>query len=107
MTKFLNLFSFKSSTSATIVMVVCALVISFIDSQLPQGVSIGEAYAILALIGLMAKDSRLITIGATVGTVLTLEGLYISEEGVMDQSVVGHFYYLGGCRICACPGTIF
>ena len=78
---FLNLFSFKSSTSCTITMVVCALIISFIDSQLPQGVSVGEAYAILALIGLMGKDSRLITIGATVGTVLTLEGLYISEHG--------------------------
>ncbi len=30
----------------------------------------------------MAKNSRLITIGATVGTVLTLEGLYISDHGV-------------------------
>jgi hypothetical protein len=78
---FLNLFSFKSSTTCAITMVVCALIISFIDSQLPQGVSVGEAYAILALIGLMGKDSRLITIGATVGTVLTLEGLYISEHG--------------------------
>ena len=78
---FLNLFSSKPYASYVIAMVACALIISFIDSQLPQGVSVGEAYAILALIGLMAKDSRLITIGATVGTVLTLEGLYISEHG--------------------------
>ena len=80
--KLLDLFSLKSYASYVFVMVVCALIISFIDSQLPQGVSVGEAYAILALIGLMAKDSRLITIGATVGTVLTLEGFYISEHGV-------------------------
>lgn len=79
--KLLNLFSLNSYASYVFVMVVCALIISFIDSQLPQGVSVGEAYAILALIGLIAKDSLLITIGATVGTVLTLEGLYISEEG--------------------------
>lgn len=77
-----NSFSFKSSISYVIAMVVCALVISFIDSQLPQGVSVGEAYAILVLIGLMAKDSRMVTVGAVVGTVLTLEGLYISEHGV-------------------------
>ena len=80
--KLLDLFSLKSYASYVFIMVVCALIISFIDSQLPQGVSVGEAYAILALIGLMAKDSRLITIGATVGTVLTLEGFYISEHGV-------------------------
>lgn len=72
----------KSTISYVIALAVCALVISFIDSQLPQGVSVGEAYAILVLIGLMAKDSRMVTVGATVGTVLTLEGLYISEHGV-------------------------
>lgn len=77
----LEIFSFKTSTGCVFTMIACALTIQFIDSQLPQGVSVGEAYAILALIGLMGKDSRLITIGATVGTVLTLEGLYISEHG--------------------------
>jgi len=82
MIKFLNLFSSKSTTTYIVAMVVSALIISFIDSQLPQGVSMGEAYIILVLIGLLAKDSRLITIGATAGTVLTLEGLYISEEGI-------------------------
>jgi GAF domain-containing protein len=76
-----SLFS-KSTVSYVIAMVVCALVISFIDSQLPQGVSVGEAYALLVLIGLMAKDSRMVTVGAIVGTVLTLEGFYISEHGV-------------------------
>jgi len=72
----------KSTVTYVIAMVVCALVISFIDSLLPQGVSIGEAYAILVLIGLMAKDSRMVAVGAVVGTVLTLEGFYISEGGV-------------------------
>ncbi len=77
-----NSFFSKSTISYIIAMVVCAVVISFIDSFLPQGVSVGEAYAILVLIGLMAKDSRMVTVGAIVGTVLTLEGLYISEHGV-------------------------
>ena len=72
----------KSSASYVIAMVVCALIISFIDSLFPQGVSIGEAYAVLVLIGLVAKDSKMIIVGAIVGTVLTLEGLYISEHGV-------------------------
>ena len=72
----------KSSASYVIAMVVCALIISFIDSLFPQGVSIGEAYAVLVLIGLVAKDSKMIIVGAIMGTVLTLEGLYISEHGV-------------------------
>lgn len=72
----------KSAVSYVIAMVVCALVLSFVDSLLPQGVSIGEAYAILALIGLLAKDSKMVMVGAIVGTVLTLEGFYISEHGV-------------------------
>jgi len=62
-------------------MVVCALAISIIDSMLPQGVSMGEAYAILVLIGLMAKDKRLILGGAITGTILTLEGAFISDRG--------------------------
>jgi len=77
----LGIFTFKNSAGCAFTMIACALIIHFIDSQLPQGVSVGEAYAILALIGLMGKDSRLIVVGATVGTVLTLEGLYISEHG--------------------------
>jgi len=72
----------KSTVSYVIAMVVFTLLISYIDSLLPQGVSIGEAYAILVLIGFMAKDSRLVIIGAIVGTVLTLEGYFISEHGV-------------------------
>ena len=72
----------KSGVGYVIAMVVCALLISYVDSLLPQGVSMGEAYAILVLIGFMAKDSKLIIIGAAVGTALTLEGYFISEHGV-------------------------
>lgn len=77
-----NSFFLKYNGTYAIAMVVCALIISFIDSQLPLGVSIGEAYAILVLIGIMSKDNRLVAVGAIVGTILTLEGFYISEEGV-------------------------
>ena len=72
----------KSTVPYLIGMVVCALGISIIDGMLPQGVSMGEAYAILVLLGLMAKDKRLIIGGAIAGTILTLEGFFISEPGV-------------------------
>ncbi len=72
----------KSSIGYLIAMVVCALVISIIDGMLPRGVSMGEAYAILVLLGLMAKDKRLIIGGAVAGTILTLEGFFISDPGV-------------------------
>ncbi|NIS37686.1 hypothetical protein GWN26_05185, partial [Candidatus Saccharibacteria bacterium] len=68
----LNALFSKSAVSYIVAMVVCALLISFIDSLLPQGVSVGEAYAILVLIGFLAKDSRMVIIGAIVGTILTL-----------------------------------
>lgn len=71
----------KSSLLYLIGMIVCALSISIIDGMLPLGVSMGEAYAILVLIGLMAKDKRLIIGGAIAGTILTLEGFLISETG--------------------------
>ncbi|MGB0911318.1 MAG: GAF domain-containing protein, partial [Nitrospirales bacterium] len=72
----------KSTIGYLVVMGVCALVISVVDSMLPRGVSMGEAYAILVLLGLMAKDKRLIIGGAIAGTILTLEGFFISDPGV-------------------------
>ena len=72
----------KSTIGYGILMVLCALAISIVDSLLPRGVSIGEAYALLVLLGLMAKDRRLIIGGAIAGTILTLEGFYISDPGV-------------------------
>ncbi len=81
-----SVFSFSHVPKRTVLygvaMVVSAIVISIIDGMLPLGVSIGEAYAILVLIGLMARDKRLIIGGAIAGTVLTLEGFYISEPGI-------------------------
>ncbi len=65
-----------------LLIVVCGLAISIVDGMLPLGVSIGEAYAILVLLGFMAKDKRLILGGAIAGTILTLEGVFISEPGV-------------------------
>ncbi len=74
---------FQKTTFVYIIgMVVCALTISIIDGMLPRGVSMGEAYAILVLLGLMAKDKRLVVGGAIAGTILTLEGFYISDPGV-------------------------
>lgn len=72
----------KTTLVYVIGMVVCALTISVIDGMLPQGVSMGEAYAVLVLLGFMARDKRLVIGGAIVGTVLTLEGFYISDAGV-------------------------
>ena len=72
----------KTTLIYVIGMIVCALTISIIDGMLPRGVSMGEAYAILVLLGLMAKDKRLVVGGAIAGTILTLEGFYISEPGV-------------------------
>ena len=71
----------KSSVIYLIAMIVCALGISILDGMLPLGVSMGEAYAILVLIGLMAKDRKLILGGAVAGTILTLEGIFVSEGG--------------------------
>ena len=56
-----------------ILIVVSALGISIVDGLFPLGVSIGEAYTILVLLGFMAKDKRLILGGAITGTILTLE----------------------------------
>ncbi len=78
-TTLLNSLPQKSFAKYVLAIVVCALIISYIDSQLPQGLSIGGSYVILVLIGLMSKNSLLITIGGAVGTVLTLEGFYVSE----------------------------
>ena len=75
--------SFPIPTIGYVILIVgVALVISIVDGMLPLGVSIGEAYTILVLLGFMAKDKRLILGGAIAGTVLTLEGAFISAPGV-------------------------
>jgi GAF domain len=65
-----------------VLMVGVALIISLVDGMFPLGVSIGEAYTILVLLGFMARDKRLIYGGAITGTVLTLEGAFISDPGI-------------------------
>ncbi len=65
-----------------VLIVIAGLAISIVDGMFPLGVSIGEAYAILVLLGFMARDKRLVLGGAIAGTILTLEGFLISEPGV-------------------------
>ncbi len=72
----------KSSLMYLILIMACALAISIIDSMFPLGVSIGEAYTLLVLLGFMAKDKRLILGGAIAGTILTLEGIVVSDPGI-------------------------
>ena len=80
---------FQKTTALYVIgMVLSALIISIIDGMLPRGVSMGEAYAILVLIGLMAKDKRLIIGGAIAGTILTLEGAFISDPGAAALWIV-------------------
>lgn len=71
-----------STIGYVVLMVAVALTISIVDGMFPLGVSISEAYAILVLLGFMAKDKRLILGGAITGTILTLEGAFISDAGV-------------------------
>lgn len=61
-----------------IISVILAAVILIADELLPLGVSVGEAYCALVLIGLLAKDNQLIIGSAIVGTILTLLGVWIS-----------------------------
>ena len=74
---------FPIPTIGYVVLIVgVALVISLVDGMFPLGVSISEAYAVLVLLGFMAKDRRLIYGGAIAGTILSLEGAFISDPGV-------------------------
>ena len=58
--------------------VVLAVVILIADELLPLGVSVGEAYCALVLIGLLGKDNQLILGSAIAGTILTLVGVWLS-----------------------------
>lgn len=61
-----------------VISVILAALILIADELLPLGVSVGEAYCALVLIGLLAKDNQLIIGSAIVGTVLTLFGVWVS-----------------------------
>ncbi len=58
------------------------------DMVLPLGVADGMLYAVLVLVGLLARDRRFIVGGAVVGSVLTLAGFFLSPPGVEQWTVV-------------------
>ena len=58
--------------------VVFGILIFVADELLPQGVSVGEAYSALVLIGLVGKDKPLILVSAIGGTILTIVGVFVS-----------------------------
>ena len=58
-----------------VISVILAAVILIADELLPLGVSVGEAYCALVLVGLLGKDNQLIIVSAITGTVLTLVGV--------------------------------
>lgn len=61
-----------------IISVILAAVILIVDEVTPLGVSVGEAYCALVLIGLLGRDKPLIIGSAITGTVLTLVGFWLS-----------------------------
>ena len=58
--------------------VILAAIILIADELLPLGVSVGEAYCALVLVGLLGRDKPLIIGSAIVGTILTLIGVWLS-----------------------------
>ena len=58
--------------------VILAAIILIADELLPLGVSVGEAYCALVLVGLLGKDKPLIIGSAIAGTILTLIGIWLS-----------------------------
>lgn len=62
---------------------IAAIVILMVDSQLPLGTAGGEAYVVLVLIGLLARDNRLIVGAAILGVTLTLVGFLLKPPGAI------------------------
>ena len=61
-----------------VISVVFGILIFIADELLPQGVSVGEAYCALVLIGLVGRDKPLILVSAIGGTILTIVGVFVS-----------------------------
>jgi len=61
--------------------ILIALAICILDTQFPLGVADGVLYVALVLIGLLARDHRLILGGAIAGTILGIFGFFISPPG--------------------------
>ncbi len=74
----LNPLQKKPELKYRVIVVILAMVILIADELLVQGVSVGEAYCALVLVGLKAKDRQLILVSAIGGTILTLVGVLLS-----------------------------
>ena len=61
-----------------VISAIFGILIFIADELLPQGVSVGEAYCALVLIGLVGKDKLLIQVSAIGGTILTIVGVFVS-----------------------------
>ena len=61
-----------------IISVILSAVILIADEVIPLGVSVGEAYCAVVLIGLLGKDKQLVIGSAISGTILTLVGIWLS-----------------------------
>ncbi len=79
MSSSLNPVQEKPELKYRIIVVILAMVILIADELLPLGISVGEAYCALVLVGLMAKDKQLIIGAAIAGTILTLVGVFLSS----------------------------
>ena len=61
-----------------VISLIFGILIFVADELLPLGVSVGEAYCALVLIGLVGKDKPLILVSAVGGTILTIVGVFVS-----------------------------
>lgn len=62
-----------------VISVIIAALILIADELLPLGVSVGEAYCALVLIGMIAKDKQLVLGSSVAGTVLVMLGILLSR----------------------------
>ncbi len=69
----------KPKTLYRVVSVIIAALILIADELLPLGVSVGEAYCALVLIGMIARDNRLVLGSAIAGTILVVVGVFLSK----------------------------
>ncbi len=75
-----------------IVAVIFAALILMADELSPLGVSVGEAYCALVLIGLIARDKQLVLWSALVGTALIIIGIFLSRpESQLWIALVNRF----------------
>ena len=71
----------KSGTPFIATQILVATGIFLTDQAIPLGVATGVLYIIPVLLGLLAKNRKLIYLGATLGTLLTIAGYLLSPPG--------------------------